>query len=330
MSDPRIGVIIPQFRVEQLFVEADKRRLEALGRVTWSPENRDLSLEEAGQLLADCTIGVGSWGTVHPGKPGLLDAAPQLRLWEHAAGSVRFMFTEAIDGREITIASCAPAIAEGVAEYTLGEIIAGLRRIIPNSQANRAGGKNPAQGRRILPFATIGVVGASSVGRAVIRMLKPFGCRILVFDPFLSAAEAEQLDVEKVDDLTALCAASHAVTLHTPSLPATRHMMAAEQFQAMPDDGVFINTSRGSCVDEAALIAECRKGRLMAFLDVSDPEPAADDSPLRQLPNVIYTSHIAGGATPLIGRQVVDDIEAFLAGRSPKMAVTSAMLERIA
>ena len=84
------------------------------------------------------------------------------------------------------------------------------------------------------------------------------------------------------------------------------------------------------CIDEDALIAELAKGRLFAFLDVSAPEPAADDSPLRKLPNVVYSSHITGGPGTNIGRQAVDDIAAFLRGEQPTCVVTEDMLDRLA
>jgi phosphoglycerate dehydrogenase-like enzyme len=240
------------------------------------------------------------------------------------------MFGPHLDGRDLAIATCAPAIAESVAEITLGCLIVGLKRLLPNAAANRNGrAPKPANGRSLM-MSTIGIVGASQVGRRTIRNLRPHGCTILLYDPYVTADQAREVGAEKADDLLDLCRRSHAVALHTPALPATRHLMGSEQFRAMPDDGIFINNSRGECMDEAALIAELEKGRLTAFLDVSHPEPAADDSPLRRLPNVFYTSHIAGGVDWKIGRQVVDDAEAFLAGRRPTMVVTQDMLERMA
>ena len=138
------------------------------------------------------------------------------------------------------------------------------------------------------------------------------------------------MGAELVADLVELCRRSDAVTLHTPPLPSTEKLLRAEHFQVMADDAVFINTSRGICLDEQALIAELAKGRLFAFLDVSAPEPAAVDSLLRTLPNVVYTSHLAGGKDGKIGRQAVDDIAAFLAGGQPLRAVTPDKLDRMA
>ena len=94
--------------------------------------------------------------------------------------------------------------------------------------------------------------------------------------------------------------------------------------------GVIIPAGLRRDLDEEALTDELEKGRLFAFLDVSNPEPAAAGSPLRRLSNVVYNSHLAGCRDWKIGRQVVDDIEAYLNGGSPLHPVTADMLERIA
>jgi phosphoglycerate dehydrogenase-like enzyme len=164
----------------------------------------------------------------------------------------------------------------------------------------------------------------------VVRNLRPFGPRILLYDPYVKAEEAADMGVERLEDLVELCRRSDAVTLYTPALESTEKLLGAVHFQALADDAVFVNTSRGMCIDEQALIAELQKGRLLAFLDVSHPEPAADDSPLRSLPNVIYNSHLAGGRDGKIGRQAVDDIAAFLDGGEPLRAVRADMLDRLA
>jgi len=240
------------------------------------------------------------------------------------------MFGPHLADRDLTIASCAPAIAESVAELTLAELAIGLKRVLENSAANRTGVSRRPANSKTLAECTVGLVGASHVGRAVLRMLQPFRPKVLVYDPFVSTEEIAAAGGEKVDSLVELCRRSNAVTLHTPALDSTRHIIGRQELQAMPDDAVFVNTARGMCVDEHALITELSAGRLFAFLDVSDPEPPAADSPLRTLPNVVFTSHIAGGVNSAIGRQAVDDVTAFLHGESPAMAVTTDMLDRVA
>jgi phosphoglycerate dehydrogenase-like enzyme len=235
-----------------------------------------------------------------------------------------------VEARKLIIASCAPANGECVAEMTVGEVIVGIRRILENAAANRLGRQRHPANMRSLYASVVGIIGASQVGRHVIKLLKPFECKVLLYDPYVSDEEAEQLGVTLKRDLLELCSSCDAVSIHTPVLPATTKMLGAREFQAMHDDAVFINTSRGACIDEDALIAELEKGRLFAFLDVTLPEPAADDSPLRQLPNVVLTSHVGGFADIRMGKQAVDDIAAYIRGDSPRMVVTRDMLDRIA
>jgi phosphoglycerate dehydrogenase-like enzyme len=321
MSSPKIGVVIHTTLRDALFIPEDRARLNALGDVTWTDSAKPISTEEACRILADCEIGVGSWQTPYP-NAALVAACPRLKLWEHVAGTVKHMFGPHLAGRDLIIASCKTANADSVAEMTLGEIILGLRRVFENAAANRLGPAPKPANLKLVYGSTIGIVGASQIGRRVIRLLQPFGCTILVYDPFLSEEQAGQMGVRRVPDLVRLCAESDVVSLHTPNLPETRHILGAREFAAMKDNAIFINTARGACVDEAALIAELRQGRLFAFLDVTSPEPPAPDSPLRRLPNVVYTSHIGGPATPNLGRQAVDDIAAFLRGDAPLCVVT--------
>ena len=325
----QIGVIVPTRLRQRLFRSIDVQRLNELGDVTWTESSQNLTMQQATELLESCQIGVGSWHTICPNDE-LMEKCSKLRLWVHGAGTVKHMFGPHLSGRNFTIASCAPAIAENVAEITLAQIIVGLRRTIENGAANNSGPADRPENSRSLFQATIGVVGASLVGRRVIRNLSPFEPRILLYDPYMSAEEAITMGIEIVPDLVELCSLSDAVTLHTPAIPSTEKIMGAMQFQAMRDDTVFINTSRGLCVDENALTEELAQGRLFAFLDVSDPEPASVDSPLRNLPNVLYNSHLAGCGDWRIGRQVVADIEAYLQDRSPLHVVTDDMLDRIA
>ena len=329
MTKAKIGVVIHTDRARTIFTSAARRQLESLGDVRWTKKATPLSVDEASILLADCEVGVGSWGTPVPSAQ-LMAACPHLRLWEHAAGSVKHVLGAHLKGRDLTVGSCAPALAENVAESVLAEIIFGLRRFIPNSLANRSV-QAPAPGNLIeLGEATIGLVGASTVGRRVMALLAPFRPRMLVFDPFLDDAGAAALGVKRMTDLVALCAASDVVSIHAPAIPETGNMIGRRELQAMRDDAIFINSARGACVDETALCAELARGRLFAFIDVTEPEPAALDSPLRKLPNVFLTSHITGAGYFKIGRQVVSDIAAFLDGGQPLRPVTNDMLRTIA
>lgn len=324
-----VGLLLPKKAQNAIFSDNAKKTLEELAYVKWNKYDRHLTDDEACVLLKDCSVAVGSWKTAMPTKK-ILDCCTGIKLWEHAAGSVKKFFTDDLKGRNIRIASCAPAIAKTVAEMVLGEIIVGLRRIIPNAQGNSREIRAIPDNKLYLSAATVGIIGASQVGRHLINLLEPFNTNILVYDPYLSHNEAEKSGVNKVESLLELCSNSDVVTIHTPKTKETYHMVAKKEFKAMKDDTVFINTSRGTCIDEEALINELQKGRLFAFLDVSDPEPARMNNPIRILPNAIYTSHLAGGASYHIGDQVVSDLTAFMNGRNLEMEVSWKMLDRLA
>jgi phosphoglycerate dehydrogenase-like enzyme len=325
-----IGVLIHQPLAQQLFSPNDRERLHQLGSVRWHSGTEPATVAQAKDLLADCDIAVGSWKTPHPGSEGLLAACPRLRLWEHVAGSVKWFFNPEVEKRSLVIASCKGAIGDAVAEYVLGQIIVGLRQMIPNAQANQAGPAGKPTGMKVLAGSTVGVVGASVVGKEMIRLLNLMQAHVRLYDPFCSTAQAAQLGAKKYDDLLAMMHGLDALTIHTPLIDATRRQIHGAHFQALPDDCLVINAARGACIAEDDLINELQKGRLHAFLDVSAPEPAAPDSPLRSLPNVTYTSHIAGPATRAMGTLAVDDISAFLRGDSPRDVVTADMLAHTA
>lgn len=323
----KIGVIVPSPLREQLFSVADIARLNKTGDVRWCESA--LNEEEAVAFLQDCEIAIGSWGTPFPSQL-ILDGCPHLRLWEHAAGTVKQMFGPHLAGRDLIIGSCAPGNAESVAEFTLGAMIMGIKCVFENAMANRNAIAQKAPASKSLFMSTVGIIGASQVGKRVISLLQSFEPRIILYDPCITKEEASKMGVELFTELPKLCAECDIVSLHAPWLPSTEGMMNAEVFQAMKPHAIFINTARGALVDETALIAELEKGRLFTFLDVTHPEPAAEDSPFRYLPNVILTSHIAGLPDYKIGRNAVNDVEAYLNGGKPLMVVTEDMLKTIA
>jgi hypothetical protein len=128
-----------------------------------------------------------------------------------------------------------------------------------------------------------------------LRVLQPFDCKILLYDPFLTPQAARGLGAELVG-LDAIFERSDIVSVHAPALPDTRHLIGAAQLRKLRDGAAFINTARGDVLDHDALLQECRTGRIVAALDVTSPEPLPPESELWTLPNVILTPHI-GHAT---------------------------------
>jgi len=328
MTRPKIAVLIREPLREKILSDEDLAKLEAVAEVELSPHKRDMTEDEVAAMLGAVDGCMSSWGTP-PLTSRIVDSAPSLKVWAHAAGSVKPMVADDAWYGGVTVTSAAPAIADDVAEMTMACITMGLRCVVPLSRRMAANEPVDKDIVRSLYRSTVGVISASHVGRRVVERLAPYEARILLYDPFVDESEAAQMGVELVG-LDQIARESDAVTCHAPKLPETYHMLGESHFRAMPDDTVFVNTSRGDNIDEDALIRELEKGRLFAFLDVTSPEPAAPESPLRRLPNVVLTPHIAGAKSYRTGAMAVEELCRFFQGRPQIHQVTRDMLPVIA
>lgn len=247
------------------------------------------------EILAGADVAITCWNSVRLEKE-ILDAAPGLKLVAHAAGSVKPIISDEFIRRKIKITTAAPALGIGVAEYILGAILMMGKRLKDMMRSVESGGWRPESdgSAREMFRAKVGIVGAGFVGRHLIKLLGNFDLAgIWVHDPYLKTEEAALLGVEK-KSLEAIFSTCDYINLCAPSTPATKGMITNKLIKMIRADAVFINAARSAIVDESALIDELKTGRFLAMIDVTDPEPAAPDHPLRNLPNVIFTPHIAG------------------------------------
>lgn len=265
-----------------------------------------------------------------------LAAAPDLRLIAHSGSTVKTIVDPAAWMKGITVVSAAAANGVPVAEYTLAAILLankGAFTIRERYRRERKPWRLPwtAPGERGNLGATIGIVGASRIGRRLLALLAPFELRVLVYDPFATDDDMRTLKATRVP-LDKLLRESGIVTLHAPALPETQHMIGRRELSLMRDGATLINTARGAVVDPQALERELVSGRLSAVLDVTEPEPLAPASPLFDLPNVFLTPHIAGAAgaeTQRMARLVIDEIARFIAGQKLQHQVTAEALAHI-
>ncbi|MGK5643008.1 hydroxyacid dehydrogenase [Streptomyces sp. URMC 126] len=284
--------------------------------------------------LAGADILLTGWGTSLVLDDRVLDGAPRLRALVHAGGSVRPVVTPAVWERGIVVSSAAGVNAGPVAEFAFAQISLAAKKALGAAASHRAG-RWPAFGdRQGADGRTVGVVGASRTGRRVISRLRAAEAdyRVLLYDPYVSVAEATRWGAELVN-IHSLCGNSSVVSLHAPELPETRHLLDAERLALIPDGGTVVNTARGSLVDTDALVEECASGRLDAFLDVTDPEPLPPGHPLFSLPNVFLTPHIAGSQgseVRRLGAFAVDEVARLVRGEPLLGAVTREALSRMA
>ncbi|MFB7371787.1 hydroxyacid dehydrogenase [Streptomyces sp. NPDC056222] len=283
---------------ERLLTDAHRARLTALTRTDPHLVAHDLAAPgpRVAAALAEAEVLLTCWGAP-PLTAAVLDRAPRLRAVVHAAGSVKHHVTEACWDRGLSVTSAAAANALPVAEYTLAAILFAGKRILPSALRYGTVRADDAWTAESAAWGnyrrTVGLIGASRIGRRVMDLLRPFDFEVLLYDPYMEAAEARALGVQLVD-LDTLCARSSIVSIHAPQLPATYRMIGAPQLASMPDGATLINTARGSLIDESALLPHLLRGRLHAVLDVTDPELPPPDSPLWTLPNVLLTPHVAG------------------------------------
>ena len=315
-----------------VFSDETLERLKRLFDVTFNDLGRDYTSEELATRIRGFDGLITGWGS-----PTLTDEvfenADRLKIIVHSAGSVKAkllpksVVEKYVIPRGICVCNAPKAIAYNVAETIIGLMIMTSHRLYDHvfNVKERGMWRDPSLPRefKTINGSVIGIVGASTVGREVIRLLKPFDCKILVYDPYLADEEAEKMGVEKVS-LEDLFRRSDFISVHAPLTEETIHMIGRKHFRLMRDGAVLINTSRGKVLDQDALLEECKTGRILVALDVTDPEPLPRNSPLRRLKNVLLTPHIAGhgyyGAKK-IGEMTLQALEDFFAGREVKNRV---------
>lgn len=295
----------------------------------------DFHQERIRSGLATTEVLLTSWGCP-PLTEDIVAAAPGLRAVVHAGGSVKPHVTEACWQRGIRVSSAAAANAEPVAEYTIAAMLLANKRVFEIARHYRQE-RGRSDYEQLFPGLgnyrkTVGIVGASKVGRRVIALLRPFDFDVVLTDPYVDENEARSLGVRltTLDELVASC---DVVSVHAPDLPETRNLIGAAQLAKMRDGTLLINTARAALVDGQALTAELEAGRLHAVLDVTDPEPLPADSVLYDLPNVLVTPHVAGsmgGELSRMAESALDELERYTRGLPFTHPVTLEDLARFA
>lgn len=184
---------------------------------------------------------------------------------------------------------------QDVADHALTLSLAVCRRLQPTIDFVRAGGwgEDPILPAHRLDQLVYGVVGLGRIGRASAVRARPFFKKVIGYDAFMPNANVPEVDEVK-GSFEELLGEADIITLHVPGTAETKQMMNAERFAQMKKGAFLVNTCRGSVVHTDDLVAALQSGQLGgAGLDVHDPEPLPADHPLRSMPNVIITPHVA-------------------------------------
>ena len=308
-------------------------RLEQLRQATqlYPVRVRSDNIDRCLPHLKDVQVIFATWG-LFPLTAAYLDRMPALQALFYAAGTVKY-FARPLLERGITVVSASAANALPVAEFTPGQILLANKGYWRNvREYGKADDYLRAFRGRGNYRVTVSLLGAGQIGRRVIELLRSFQMDILVFDPYLTEEEAGKLGVESVS-LSEAFERGDVVSNHLADVPATAGLLDGALFSRMPPNATFINTGRGRTVNEAEMIKVLRlRDDITALLDVTDPEPCPETAPLRKLPNVSITSHIAGAQKEEFGRLselILEEFEAWSEGRPLRHAVTMEMLETV-
>jgi phosphoglycerate dehydrogenase-like enzyme len=305
--------------------------LAKLGEVTsWMQSALREDSPELRSQIANADVLVTTWHSPFLTRE-LLGERPRVKLVAHCGGEVKSRVAEEIFAF-VTVTNAADPMARGVAEMALALTLSLVRRIPEYATEMRDGvsrtNEYVSEGETLFG-RRVGIVGFGRIGRALTKLLTPFGVEILVSDPYAQRDEVAASGAAHVelDELVSSCSV---VVLCAALTPETRGMFDSRRLSLLPDGAYLINVARGGLIDMEALLQELRQGRITAALDVTDPlEPLPADHELRRLPNVTLTPHIAAGGIEMrreMGTVAVEEVIRFANGLPPLNGVTVEML----
>ena len=338
-----VAIIGDNFMLPERFAEAiaavcgDRVHLRAL-TMPWPDEPMEHGYAKAGmdglkeyQGEADAIVDFVGEAEVMvtqlaPLSAAMMDRLPHLKLVAVSRGGPVNIDMTAARAHGIRVCNTPGRNASAVAEFAIGAILAETRLIRAGHEALRAGNwrgdlyRADRTGRELSEM-TVGVIGYGQIGTRVVKLLKAFGCRILVADPYVQLSATDRADGIEHVGLEQLLGTADVITLHSRVTAETTGFIGAAQFAAMKPGTIFVNTARGPMVDYDALYEALMSGHLGgAMLETFAIEPVPAEWPLLQLPNVTITPHIAGASVKTITTAAVgaaEEVRRYLAGEPP-------------
>ena len=235
----------------------------------------------------------------------VIEKMPNLKMIQRWGAGVDIIAVDTASARGIPVANVAGENSQTVAELTVGLLLALYRRIVTIDDAMRQGLwiKSSIDKRCfMISGKTVGIVGMGRIGRCVASMLLAFGANVQYCDPNITdeIRTFEREHPVKAVSLDKLLRTSDIVSLHLPLTPENHYIIGEKEIGEMKDGAVLLNVARGGLVDQTALYAALKCGKLLgAALDCYEQEPLPADSPLLELDNVVLSCHVGGNTADL-------------------------------
>lgn len=335
MARSRLVVLAPAALFGSFFDEPRQRRLSR--SFAWRRVAGKTVTPALRRALRDAEALVTTWDSPLFGEE-LLSLAPGLRLVAHCGGELKGRFARRLFER-LVIANAPGPMAHLVAELAVTFLLMAARRVDAYREAlrrpsNRIYAKlhSEGAGRETLYGRSVGLLGFGRIGRETARLLRPFGSRLRVHDPYVASAAVKAAGASPVS-FRRLLRESEFLVIAAGLTGATRGLISRAALRLLPDGAMVVNVARGGIVDLGALTAEVRSGRLECALDVTDPlEPLPPRHPLRRMKGAVLTPHVgaaAASARRAMADIVLDALERFFRGERVATRVVPRMLERM-
>ncbi|MBE5761771.1 MAG: hydroxyacid dehydrogenase [Clostridiales bacterium] len=319
-------------RVPEVYAKEQMDRLTAIADIKEEVITLEALLAANGKY-ADTEAIFTTWGMPVMTEDQIKEHLPNLKYLFYGAGTVQAFARPFLD---CGVTVCSAWVANGVpvAEYAHAQILLANKGFF--TVCRKGGGPDlRAEKKRYIGNynVRVGLLGAGVIGRMVIEKLKANKVEVYVFDPFMSEEKAKELGVVK-SDLETIFATCDTISNHLANKKEIEKILSRELFALMKPTACFINTGRGAQVDEEGLIDALKAEPLRsAVLDVTWPEPPAEDSPFFSLPNVYWTPHIAGSSgreVERLAQYMIDEYERVLNGEELLYSVSYQMLATMA
>ncbi|MHA1721935.1 MAG: phosphoglycerate dehydrogenase [Candidatus Baldrarchaeia archaeon] len=302
-----------------IYTEEAIRLLKSIGDVERNTYGRPLTEDELKHVIKDVDALIVGIDNV---TDDVLKHANRLKVLANHGVGLDNIDLEAATKRGIPVVYSPHANADSVADFTLGLILALLRRIVDAHLVTKAGGFRSRKFLGVeLRDKVIGIIGFGQIGFRVAQRALGFGMKVITYDPYVADEVLAKFDAKRAS-LEELLKNSDIVTIHVPLTGETRNLIGEKELKLMKKNAVLINTARGGIVDENALYKALKEGWIAgAAVDVYEVEPPGRDFPLFKLDNVIVTPHIAFYTREAVRRMdmmITHDVVNVLQGKRPK------------